>query len=236
MTDYYKLLLQDVRFKEGLTACMNCGVCTAICPAAEFYKYDPRQLCSIVQTRDNKKIEELLKSETIWYCGQCMSCKARCPRGNAPALVISVLRKLSQELGFFVESEKGQQQFALKRTVGDNILNIGYCVHVDTVHPKLHPEQGPVWKWYFENAEELADRMGGNYNKYGPGALRIIGEKNLDEVRKIFEVTGGKKLNNHIEEFSKEQAKSTNTSFENEGINNEYFFQTYIKNSENHQK
>ena len=62
MTDYYKLLLQDVRFKECLTACMNCGVCTAICPAAEFYKYDPRQLCSIVQTRDNEKIEELLKS------------------------------------------------------------------------------------------------------------------------------------------------------------------------------
>ena len=41
MPDYYKMLMEDIRFQEGLRACMNCGVCTAICPAAEFYDYDP---------------------------------------------------------------------------------------------------------------------------------------------------------------------------------------------------
>jgi len=130
MAKLYDLLLTDVRFREGLTACMNCGICTAICPAAEFYTYDPRQICNTVQTRDEEKIEALLKSDTIWYCGQCMSCKTRCPRGNVPALVISVLRKLSQELGYFTESEKGRQQYAIKRTIGENITTIGYCVTV----------------------------------------------------------------------------------------------------------
>jgi len=236
MTGYYDLLMQDVRFREGLTACMNCGVCTAICPAAEFYKYDPRQICNLVQTRDDNKIEELLKSDTIWYCGQCMSCKTRCPRGNVPALIISVLRKVSQELGYFTQSEKGRQQFAIKRTVGDNIINTGYCVHVDHVNPKLHPEQGPVWKWYVENAEEVADRLGANYNKEGGGALRKISQKNLDEVKKIFDVTGGSELYGDIEKFSKEVADKFKMSFEKEGINNEYFFHTYIENSNNHQK
>jgi len=236
MTGYYDLLMQDVRFREGLTSCMNCGVCTAICPAAEFYKYDPRQICNLVQSRDDEKIEELLKSDTIWYCGQCMSCKTRCPRGNVPALIISVLRKVSQELGFFVESEKGRQQFALKRTVGDNIINTGYCVHVDHVSPKLHPEQGPVWKWYTDNAEEVADRLGANYNKEGAGALRLIKKENLDEVKKIFDITGGTGLYDDIERFSKEIATKHKFGFSDEGINNEYFFHTYIENSDKHQK
>lgn len=236
MTNYFELLSTDVRFVEGLTACMNCGVCTAICPAAEFYKYDPRQICNIVQTRDDEQIELLLKSETIWYCGQCMSCKTRCPRGNVPAMIISVLRRFSQELGFFTDSEKGRQQFAVKRTVGDNILNTGYCVHVDHVNPKLHPEQGPMWKWYVDNAEEVADRLGANYNKDGAGALRKISQENLDEVRKIFEVTGGLDFYDHIEEFSKSKAGQLKLSFDKSGTNNEYFFHTYIENSNNHHK
>ena len=90
--------------KEGLHSCMNCGVCTGVCPAAEFYNYDPRQIVNIVQTRDDDAIEELLKSDTIWYCGECMSCRPRCPRGNTPGYVIQALRTLSQKLGFFVES------------------------------------------------------------------------------------------------------------------------------------
>lgn len=100
MAKLYESLLNDVRFQEGLNACMNCGVCTATCPAAEFYKYNPRQICSLVQSKDEEKIEELLRSETIWYCGQCMSCKPRCPRGNVPSLVITALRKLSQEMDY----------------------------------------------------------------------------------------------------------------------------------------
>ena len=73
---------------------MNCGVCTAICPAAEFYNYDPRVIVETVQRGNEEEIEELLKSDTIWYCGECMSCKARCPRCNTPGLVIMALRKI----------------------------------------------------------------------------------------------------------------------------------------------
>ena len=46
------------------------------------------------------------------------------------------LRTLSMELGFFTESEKGRQQFAIKRTVGENIFNYGYCVAAYAVSPE----------------------------------------------------------------------------------------------------
>jgi heterodisulfide reductase subunit C len=236
MPKIYDLLLEDVRFREGLTACMNCGICTAICPAAEFYNYDPRKICNLVQSKDEEKIEALLKSETIWYCGQCMSCKTRCPRGNAPGLVIQVLRKLSQELGYFTESEKGRQQYAINRTIGENIVTIGYCVTVEKIVPELHPEQGPVWDWYYQHAEEVVDRLGGNYKKDGPGALRIIPHESILEIQKIFEVTGGTKLSATIEAFSEEKANEMDITFNSAIEGNDYFMHVFTENSNHHQK
>lgn len=197
LTEY---LQKDVRFAEALKACMNCGVCTAICPAAEFYDYDPRRICDIVQRGDEEAIEQLLRSDTIWYCGQCMSCKTRCPRGNVPGELISVLRKASQELGLFHNSEKGRQQSFLMKSLQGNILEIGYCVYPDRVDPDYHPEQGPIWEWYREHIEDIAPKLGANYHGSGSGALRDIPEEDLEEVRRIFEVTGGMELKKKVED------------------------------------
>ena len=82
MSEILKKLQKDIHFIEGLNSCMNFGICTAICPAAEFYNYDPRVIVETVQRGNEEEIEELLKSDTIWYCGECMSCKTRCPRCN----------------------------------------------------------------------------------------------------------------------------------------------------------
>ena len=195
LVDYLK---QDIRADEALKACMNCGMCTAICPAAEFYDYDPRRICDTVQRGNETEIERLLKSDTIWFCGQCMSCKTRCPRGNVPGELISVLRRASEELGYFAESEKGRQQKQLMNTIGSNILEIGYCVHPDRVDPDYHVEQGPVWRWYVENIEEVAPKLGANYHGEGAGALRTIPHEDMEEVHKIFEVTGGFDLRNKV--------------------------------------
>ena len=122
MPALYEELEKDVRYREGLKACLNCGVCTAICPAAAVSDYDPRQIVSTVQEKDEAQLENLLKGNEIWRCGECLSCKTRCPRGNVPCYIIQALRGLSIEKGFFTESEQGRKQLAIKRTVGDHIL------------------------------------------------------------------------------------------------------------------
>jgi heterodisulfide reductase subunit C len=101
MGKLYDELCKDYRFKEGMKTCINCGTCTAICPAAEFYKYDPRKIVDTVQRKNDDDILALLKSETIWYCGECMSCVTRCPRKNGAGLVVMALRSLSTRLGYF---------------------------------------------------------------------------------------------------------------------------------------
>lgn len=227
-TSLYKLLEQDIRFQEALNACMNCGVCTAICPAAEFYDYDPRQIVIQVKSKDEKIIENLLKSNTIWYCGQCMSCKMRCPRGNFPGLLINVLRRFSQELGYFVESEKGRQQYALKETVGKNILKYGYCVYPDSVKPEMHPEQGTVWEWIYNNKQEVYKRLGANLNGEGSGTLRKTSDETLNELSSIFLETGAISLWENIDKYSSQKAEEMNLQMD------EYFEKVYNETNENH--
>ncbi len=233
MGTLYNKLSTDVRFIEGLKACMHCGTCTAICPAAEFYDYQPRRIADILQSRDEERIEALLKSETIWYCGECMSCVTRCPRGNAPGLLITALRSLSQELGYFVESEKGRQQLALKRTIGKWILEYGYCVYPSEVLPENHPEQGPVWEWEHHNMEAVMERLGANYRKTGPGILRKIPQESLDEIQKIFDITGGTARYEQIESYSKEKAREMNMEL-NDTMDNEYIRHIFTTDSGKH--
>ena len=228
MDTLFNRLMEDYRFREGLNACINCGTCTAICPAAEFYKYDPRGLTSIIQSRDDDAIIDVLKSESIWYCGECMSCVSRCPRKNAPGLIIMALRSLSQELGYFTESEKGRQQLVLKRAVGGNVLDYGYCIYPRTFDPDYHPEAGPVSKWLGENLEDAHQRLGSNLDGEGVGVLRRIPQSALDELKAIFDVTGGTERFEKIEHYSKEKATEMGLSDE------EYFQQVATKNSQNH--
>ena len=228
MNNLFDKLMEDYRFREGLNACINCGTCTAICPAAEFYKYDPRSLTDMVQTRDDIIIEELLKSETIWYCGECMSCVSRCPRKNAPGLIVMALRSLSQELGYFVESEKGRQQLVLKRALGSNILNYGYCIYPRTFASDYHPESGTVSKWVEGCLEDVHERLGSNLDGEGPGVLRKIPQEALDEIKAIFDVSGGTERFEKIEHYSKQKAEDMGLSDET------YFQQVATKNSQNH--
>ncbi|MDR1757061.1 MAG: 4Fe-4S dicluster domain-containing protein [Culturomica sp.] len=228
MSTLLERLKKNIHFEEGMNSCMNCGVCTAICPAAEFYDYDPRRLVDAVQRENEESIRELLRSEQIWYCGECMSCKTRCPRGNTPGLVVMALRQLSQEEGCFTESEKGRQQYALKRVIAHNILERGYCITPDLVKPEMHPEQGPVWEWVYAHMDELYERMHANLKQAGPGVLRQIDDDSMQELHRIFEVTGGMEYMERIEQCSVKKAEELGTTPE------EYFISVYTENNGRH--
>jgi heterodisulfide reductase subunit C len=212
--DLLKQLKNDVRFIEGLKSCINCGICTSICPAASFYDYDPRQIVDTVQRGNEKEIEQLLKSDTIWYCGECLSCKTRCPRGNTPGYIIQALRALSIETGLFIESEQGQKQLVVKRSVGEHILKYGYCVYIDEVDTEMYPEQGPIWDWLKLNREAVLERLGTSYQKDESGALRQIPLESLNDLKAIFDETGASKRFEKIEYCSRLHAQKSGIAFD----------------------
>lgn len=221
----YDELKKDIRFEEGMKACINCGTCTAVCPAAAVSDYDPRQIVDLVQKENEKELEELLKSDDIWKCGECLSCKSRCPRDNVPCYIIQSLRALSVEKGFFVESEQGRRQLAIKRTVGDHILEYGYCVFIDEVSNELYPEQGPVWQWMRDNRTDVLHRLGANYKQDKAGALRNTDKQSLADLQKIFDETGATARFRIIEELSAKKAKEEGIEFSEK--RDEYFYKMY---------
>ena len=217
-------LYKDYRIEEGMKACMNCGVCTAVCPAAEFYKYNPKNIVNIVARKNEDDLEELLKSDTIWYCGECMSCVTRCPRANAPGLVIMALRKLSIRSGLYMESEKGRQQYVLVKDLTFNVLNYGYCVYPRTFAFEPHPEFGPVGKWVCDHLDDIHARLGSNLDGDGPGGLRRIPQESLDQLKKIYDITGATEMIEQVLGDAHEEAAKRNLSDE------EYFMSVYTTN------
>lgn len=78
-----RLAATDVR------RCMQCGRCSANCPAA--FKMDllPHR---VVWDVSCGQVKELLESSAPWKCLSCFACEERCPRGVSPARLMEALR------------------------------------------------------------------------------------------------------------------------------------------------
>jgi heterodisulfide reductase subunit C len=69
--------------------------------------------------------------------------------------------------------------------------------------------------------DDIYERLGGNLDGEGPGILRKIPQESLDELKRIFEVSGGFERFENIEKFSAEKAKEMGLPIE------EYITKTY---------
>ena len=70
------------------TACMNCGVCTAVCPMG--LDILPRHLFRYVVVGVKEKVLE--NKETIFSCLLCKMCEQNCPAGVEIAENMRILR------------------------------------------------------------------------------------------------------------------------------------------------
>ena len=87
-----------------------------------------------------------------------------------------------------------------------------------------------VWKWIIDNDEQIYGQFTSCYGKAGAGALRKVSDETLDEINKIFEVTGGKDMFDTIERHSDRKAREMGF----DGANEEYFMEIYTRNSNEH--
>ena len=60
--------------------------------------------------------------------------------------------------------------------------------------------------------QEVYGRLGANYDGDGPGALRRIPQEDLDELKAIYDVTGGTERIESVERFSKAKAEEIKNS------------------------
>ncbi len=75
-----------------VSACFNCGNCTAVCPLAQESTGFPRRMIRMAQVGMER---ELLASEDLWRCYACGECTETCPREADPAEFMAAARSFA---------------------------------------------------------------------------------------------------------------------------------------------
>ena len=85
------LLPELRRFGAGdISACFNCGVCTATCPLSVDGVAFPRRMARYAQLGQREK---LLASPELWSCYGCSECTEKCPTQADPAAFMAAARR-----------------------------------------------------------------------------------------------------------------------------------------------
>lgn len=81
---------------EAIRSCIQCGMCTGSCPTANKWDFPPRQVIAMVRAGLR---EELLSSNSMWFCASCYACTVRCPRDVKPTDIMHALEVLAIKHG-----------------------------------------------------------------------------------------------------------------------------------------
>lgn len=84
--------------RTDVAACIQCGRCTATCPAALPAPLRAREVVRAVQDGDLSVVTD---RDDIWHCTTCFSCQERCPKGVAITQAILWLRAEAVRRGLY---------------------------------------------------------------------------------------------------------------------------------------
>lgn len=73
----YRRVMAATPGGSALITCLQCGTCGGSCPSAADMDSTPRRLFAMLM---NDLDEEVLESNTPWYCVSCYYCTVRCPQ------------------------------------------------------------------------------------------------------------------------------------------------------------
>ncbi|MPM59698.1 hypothetical protein SDC9_106544 [bioreactor metagenome] len=143
---------ESIRTPEslGLDRCMQCGACTASCPAARFTDYSPRQIVKKVLENDRS----VLESEMICSCFYCYSCNVRCPRNNSPVTIVQVLRQMAINEGIGVE------RLSYFLEIGEYLAENGASKVPETGIRNMEKDLGARWIGIKRNLQSIRSEMG----------------------------------------------------------------------------
>ena len=82
---------------KDLEKCIQCGKCTAQCPAAKLSPYNPRKIINDIRTGN---IGKVISSEELWLCFFCSGCYAVCPNDINFPFAVTMLRYAALAKGY----------------------------------------------------------------------------------------------------------------------------------------
>jgi heterodisulfide reductase subunit C len=139
---------------DKINQCIQCGVCSGSCTTAAHWEYPPRKVIAMV--RSGLK-DELLKSNSIWFCVSCYLCTTRCPLDIKPASIVHGLESIALKEGY----KPPTTTTTMYRTFSESIVNNGRIY-----------EFGFMFKYYLQTNPLAALKM-------LPTALKLLIHRRL---------------------------------------------------------
>ena len=86
---------------SNLEKCIQCGTCGGSCPSGSDMDHSPRTLFALAEAGMK---EDVLRSNTPWYCVSCYYCMSRCPQEVHITDIMSTLKRMAIKEGHYKES------------------------------------------------------------------------------------------------------------------------------------
>jgi len=169
-----EIIIKDLKASEnlGILKCIQCGMCTSVCPAARHTDYDPRGIVKRVLDKD----ESLFTDDIIWNCFYCYSCHSVCPVNNSVCEINQILRQKAIDIG------KGKLKVAPFSEYAESYLECGLGAIPDDFFDDLLKDYGSEWGEFKDNLEDIREEL-------GLGSMSLP-DKDVNEINKILEKTG----------------------------------------------
>jgi len=81
---------------QALMECLQCGTCGGSCPSGQDMDATPRKLIAMLRAGMD---DEVLSSNTPWYCVSCYYCAVRCPQQIPITDLMYTLKHIAIERG-----------------------------------------------------------------------------------------------------------------------------------------
>ena len=160
---------------KHILSCIQCGVCTGSCPMASEMEYPPRKTIALIRAGMR---DEVLSSNSMWFCLSCHLCSCRCPRQVKPTELAHALESLATQHGYRV---KGTRTPAMYRSFVSSIKGNG----------RVH-EFGMMFRYYLTTNPLAALKM-------LPVGLKLFLHKRMPLIPK--KVKGKEDLSRIIQKF-----------------------------------
>lgn len=95
---FYERVVAQTPGGKVLATCLQCGTCGGSCPSAADMDATPRRLFAMVMANME---EEVLSSNTPWYCVSCYYCTVRCPQDIPITDFMYTLKRMAVAKGHY---------------------------------------------------------------------------------------------------------------------------------------
>jgi len=122
----------------NLELCLQCGTCGGSCPSGPDMDHTPRALFAMIEAGMK---DQVLRSNTPWYCVSCYYCMVRCPQEIHITDLMYTLKRMAIQEGLYQESSAADAP-EFSETFIDFVENYGRSFELGLAtryHLRHHP-------------------------------------------------------------------------------------------------